>query len=432
LRLRLLDILACPCDGASPLELIRLSTETRRALNVERAVPCVQYCAANNKVLHAPEKSPGCSPCREEDVIEGVLVCPSCHRWFSIVQGIPILVRDGLRLEKEERALLERHAGRLPEEVTSRGKPINLFGSAIEHTEHDRDILDEGEYWGEFFAVHEEVGDSSILDIRQKSKHPSYYPYGVLERDDRDQERAYGMFPDHLGRLLFGAMGRFRGGRALDIGCGGGQFALEAAQQGLDAVAMDISLRCLEIARRYAESVGLDVHYVYAEPMNPPFRHGTFDLLLSKDTLHHLSDPEGALAQLEATLKPDGAILLYEHVGKSRLVRWIIELFNGMLVSKIQRRYENVDVPEVLQTGSAHEDVGMKNVMPAVKKFFIPEFQHGELMLYFEMEQLFYYAFGKRQWLSRIARALFLLIEKIMLLFLAPEHVTMVARKRPR
>jgi 2-polyprenyl-3-methyl-5-hydroxy-6-metoxy-1,4-benzoquinol methylase/uncharacterized protein YbaR (Trm112 family) len=432
LRLRLLDILACPCDGASPLELIPLSVEKRSARNAECSIPCSYFCAAQHGGMSASSAASLCANCLEQDLVEGILVCPSCRRWFSVLGGIPILVRDGLRREKEEIALLARHSARLPEEITHRGNPINLVRTHIERSEHDQDILEEGEYWGEFFAAHEDVGDTSILDIRQRGTHPSYYPYGILERDERDFQRACGMFPDHLGRLIFGAMKRFRAGRALDIGCGGGQFALEATYQGLEAVGMDISLRCLEIARRYATSLRVDVHYVCAEPMNPPFRRETFDLLLSKDTLHHLADPEGALARLEALLKPEGAILVYEHVGKSRLVRWILERFNSVLVPKILRRYEHVDVPEVLQSGSAHEDIGMKKVVPALRKLFMPEFQRGELMLYFEVEQLLYYAFGKREWFSRPVRGLFFALERVLLLFVPPEHVTMLARKRGR
>jgi ubiquinone/menaquinone biosynthesis C-methylase UbiE len=221
----------------------------------------------------------------------------------------------------------------------------------------------------------------------------------------------------------------YKGRRSLDIGCGGGQFAIEASRAGIESVGMDISFRSLEIAKRHAEGMGAEVEYVYAEPMNPPFKSETFDLLMSKDTLHHLMDPESALKSLKELLRENGGLIIYEHVGKSGAVSRIIEAFNGLLVGKIQRRYENVDVPEVLQRGSVNEDAGMQKVVPAVKKHFKLRILHGEHMLYFEMEQLFYYAFGKRRWVASIARHFFYMVEWLMLKFSSPNHVTIVAHK---
>jgi uncharacterized protein YbaR (Trm112 family) len=50
-----------------------------------------------------------------DDVLEGALVCPACGRWFAVLDGVPHLVRDGLRHVEDELDLLARHAPRLPE-----------------------------------------------------------------------------------------------------------------------------------------------------------------------------------------------------------------------------------------------------------------------------------------------------------------------------
>jgi uncharacterized protein YbaR (Trm112 family) len=49
-----------------------------------------------------------------DEVLEGALLCPECGRWYAIMEGVPHLVRDGLRLVEDEMALLRKHAGRLP------------------------------------------------------------------------------------------------------------------------------------------------------------------------------------------------------------------------------------------------------------------------------------------------------------------------------
>ncbi len=60
-----------------------------------------------------------------DGIEEGALVCPACGRWYAILEGVPHLVRDGLRLVEEELDLLERHRERLPAEA-AQWKPFNL------------------------------------------------------------------------------------------------------------------------------------------------------------------------------------------------------------------------------------------------------------------------------------------------------------------
>ncbi len=434
MRLRLLDILACPLDCAAPLELIRLKSSTRPPGQNVFIAPCSTYCAHQNKPIRAEQTANQlpCTACNSVMIQDAILSCPACHRWFPVINGIPVLVPDGLRNEREELALLRKYEAAVPQAILREGFPLNLANrQSVARTAEEKHTHEEAHYWGEFFHAYAAIGDKSILDIRQKGTHPAYYICGVLEPDERDRTRRYGVWPDHLGKKMFGPLARFRGKRALDMGCGGGQFGLEAAYQGIDVVGIDISHGALSVAANHASTVGQEIQYVCADPMHPPFRSGCFDLLLSKDALHHLRDPYAALERLCQTLRPDGHLLAYEHVGNSRLVNAIIDACARVLIPRIERRYARISIPPVFQCPSVLEDVGIIRVVDAMRSFFQPSMEYGELMLYFELEQLVYYACGKRRGIASLVRNLTFAIEKILLLFIAPDHLSFFGQRKP-
>lgn len=55
----------------------------------------------------------------DAEVLEGALVCPECRRWFAILDGVPHLVRDGLRLVELEMELLNKYSAQLPPEAAA-------------------------------------------------------------------------------------------------------------------------------------------------------------------------------------------------------------------------------------------------------------------------------------------------------------------------
>ena len=89
---RLLDILACPIDKRFPLELIEFDV--------------------NGEVI-----------------LDGVLVCPECGRYYPIVDQIPEMLPDNLRNRKEDLGFLEKWSSKLPNEVVHGGKPWSLSSS---------------------------------------------------------------------------------------------------------------------------------------------------------------------------------------------------------------------------------------------------------------------------------------------------------------
>ena len=86
---RLLDILACPIDKHYPLELLEFSL-------------------------------------RGDVIVEGVLICQACGRYYPIIDEIPVMLPDNLRNMKEDISFLQKWSQKLPDRVVHGGKPWSL------------------------------------------------------------------------------------------------------------------------------------------------------------------------------------------------------------------------------------------------------------------------------------------------------------------
>jgi len=86
---KLLDILACPIDKHYPLDLIELNS-------------------AGDKI------------------IEGVISCSQCKRYYPIIDEIPVMLPDELRNKKDDLDFLVRWKERLPAWMVTEGLPNHL------------------------------------------------------------------------------------------------------------------------------------------------------------------------------------------------------------------------------------------------------------------------------------------------------------------
>jgi uncharacterized protein YbaR (Trm112 family) len=88
MKKKLMDILACPIDKYHPLE------------------------------LHVFEE--------KDEIVEGVIVCPKCLRWYPIRDEIPEMLPDELRKENGDLQFLKKWKAKMPEKVVYEGKPFSL------------------------------------------------------------------------------------------------------------------------------------------------------------------------------------------------------------------------------------------------------------------------------------------------------------------
>jgi len=88
MKRRLMDILACPIDKHHPLE------------------------------LHVFDE--------KDEIVEGLLVCPKCNRFYPIIEEIPHMLPDELREKEEDVGFLRKWKEKIPEKILNEGKPFNL------------------------------------------------------------------------------------------------------------------------------------------------------------------------------------------------------------------------------------------------------------------------------------------------------------------
>ena len=89
MNITMMNILACPIDKNYPLELFEI------------------------------EK-------KENTVLEGVLFCSKCSRFYPIIEEIPIMLPDELRDKKQEMEFLNNNKSLLPEKIITKANPWHL------------------------------------------------------------------------------------------------------------------------------------------------------------------------------------------------------------------------------------------------------------------------------------------------------------------
>ncbi len=89
MKRKLLDILACPIDKHYPLEMLEFNTNG-------------------------------------EIIVDGVLLCTECKRYYPIIDEIPVMLPDDLRSKSEDIGFLNKWKEHLPAEVVRAGVPHNL------------------------------------------------------------------------------------------------------------------------------------------------------------------------------------------------------------------------------------------------------------------------------------------------------------------
>lgn len=136
---QMLNILVCPHDKESELELFEFSTRNIKK-NIENKTESDKDIIRGNTIKNPEQNSINTGAKKEnidkmsadgdldDNVVieEGILFCNSCSRFYPIVEEIPIILPDNLRDKAKDLEILKKWSHSLPDKVIKNALPWHL------------------------------------------------------------------------------------------------------------------------------------------------------------------------------------------------------------------------------------------------------------------------------------------------------------------
>jgi SAM-dependent methyltransferase len=128
-------------------------------------------------------------------------------------------------------------------------------------------------------------------------------------------------------------LGLREGDTVLDLGCGFGRHAFEAARRGAHVVALDAGRDEVEgvvatfVAMAQAGElthVASHVAAVQGDALHLPFADSSFDRVIASEVLEHIPDDVTAMAELTRVLRPGGTMAVTVPRGLPEAVNWAL------------------------------------------------------------------------------------------------------------
>lgn len=156
-------------------------------------------------------------------------------------------------------------------------------------------------------------------------------------------------------------------GHVLEVGVGTGK-NLGSYPSETELTAIDVSANMLARARRRAEKNGFVVELEVADVQHLPFDDDIFDTVATTCVFCSVADPVAGLREIARVLKPEGSLLMLEHVRpESRWLGWIADrltpIVSRVIGANINRRTEQnvlgagLEIIEVRRSGVWREIV---------------------------------------------------------------------------
>jgi ubiquinone/menaquinone biosynthesis C-methylase UbiE len=168
-----------------------------------------------------------------------------------------------------------------------------------------------------------------------------------------------GRITERLVEPLLDAAGVAQGMRVLDVGTGPGYAARRAAERGADATGVDMAEEMLELAQR----LNGGARFLQADAENLPFDERSLDAVVSHFAVHHVPQPERALAEFARVTRPGGwiAISSWDQPERNRFLGVLIDAVRACGVAASVHFADDEELRRLL-AGAGLEAVEIRSV----------------------------------------------------------------------
>ena len=177
--------------------------------------------------------------------------------------------------------------------------------------------------------------------------------YTLSNREELEDEHRIFLCEQQIRRALNGRICR----HVLDVGCGPGFFSVLLARLGYEVTAVDYTENMLAEARKNAAHYGVDIDFRRMDAQKLDFEDGIFDLVISRNVLWNLEQPEQAYREWLRVLKPNGTVMnfdgnFYYYVTDAEYgdrTRWEHKHMQGINANSIDRIGEHLPMARRLR-----------------------------------------------------------------------------------
>lgn len=146
-------------------------------------------------------------------------------------------------------------------------------------------------------------------------------------------------------------------GKVLEVGVGTGK-NIQYYPESVDMFAIDFSEKMLEKAKEKAEKLNKDVKLLQMDAQNMEFSDNTFDMIFTTCVYCSVPDPVKGLKEMRRVCKPNGKIIMIEHVrSEKKVLGLIMDILNPLVVNTYGANINRRTVENIYKSGFSDVDV---------------------------------------------------------------------------